>query len=202
MWTCTSLSFRHHFKQIPCQREAYLKCTEQWILQDSSLPSFPSAFLAADPRLLLSTQQLCCRAHLQRGLLSNSPRRLRCEVHVGGFGRSSVLPFRSLSWEEVAAWPALEWVLVPQGRGIRGEQLLMPGTTRLSCAVTLCEVATWFSNSTDLGFHLGLMTHSAPPCYKTSRDINWGFAAQEDRTWLLAGNLSATTDSALSKDAE
>lgn len=50
----------------------------------------------------------------------------------------------------------------------------------LCYALTLHEMATWFSNNTDLGFDLGFIYTQTPPCYKTGWDINWGFAAQEN----------------------
>lgn len=50
----------------------------------------------------------------------------------------------------------------------------------LCYALTLHEMATWFSNSTDLGFDLGFIYTQISTCYKTGWDINRGFAAQEN----------------------
>lgn len=71
----------------------------------------------------------------------------------------------------------------------------------------LCSNSAWNGNvgsqQHGFGFSAGVCLHTTPPArYNTSWDITWGFLAQENSTWLPAGNPSAVINSALSKDAE
>lgn len=197
MWTHTSVLFRHHIQKNSLSMWSLTEPYRTVNLARFQFGEFSPGFSRCWAQGAHQQTAVVLQGSPQVWADFQQPAQALVWGSGGTLGRSMALPFGSVWWEEMSACPPGQRNLQRAAADARYDEAV------LCCALTLHQTAVWFPDSTDLGFNLGFI-YTQPPY--SLQDwlglVNWGFAAQENGTWLPAGNLSAAMHSALSKDAE